>query len=204
MKFDYQKAVDFHEVLRINLLYDPMSVRYMTLLGALQLTELHQYRQAISILQKVLDINYLAIDAYFWLALCHCHLNESFVALKIIDQALQINPQRADCISLKAYILWDEKIDPILSIKCLKEALFLAPFWPQLHLELISFQYTLGNYKEALQQVQTAQSLLQIPPVTTDNPVEAYYEKWVTGRSWSDLDRRLMELQGRIFNEQNN
>jgi tetratricopeptide (TPR) repeat protein len=198
MKFGYKETVDFYEVLRVNLLYDPTNLRNLILYGALQFVRFHQYRQAITTLKEALTQDESSMDARFWLGICYCHTNDYSLALKIINAAIGIDPSRADCLSLKAYILWDEKKDIPNSIACLTEALFLAPFWPMLHVELISFLYTSGHYKEALQQIQTAQELTKLSPLKPNNPVEEYYEKWVTGRSWVDLEDKLLELRLKI------
>ena len=103
-------------------------------------------------------------------------------------------------MSLKAYIIWDEKKALNESILYLKEALLVAPFWPMLHIELIYLFMNLGHFKEAQRQIEITAQLIQIPPKIPNNDVEEYYEKMITGRSWPDLANRLNNLRFKIEN----
>ena len=65
MKFDYQESVNFKEILRVNFLYDPKYINYLTLFGAHQLVKFHQYKEAIDYLQKALNYDGENIDTRF-------------------------------------------------------------------------------------------------------------------------------------------
>ena len=197
MKFDHCNEDDLEDILRVNLLYDPKRIKYLVLLGALLFSKC-RYRQAIIQLKRVLEYDPINTEVRFWLGMCFTHTDDLSSASKIIDEALELDPHRADCLSLKATILWEEQGALEKSQVYFEEAIKFAPLWPLLHIELICIHISLSHFKEALEQIQIASELIQIPLKTPINEVERCYEKMVTGRSWTNLDERLKFLRLRL------
>jgi Tfp pilus assembly protein PilF len=197
MKFDHYREDDLEDILRVNLLYDPQKIKDLMLLGALLFSKC-RYRQAATHLKRVLEYDPTNIDARFWLGMCFTYTDDLPSASRIIEEALKLDPHRADCLSLKASILWEKQKALAKSQLYFEKAIQFAPLWPLLHIELICIHISLGHFKEALEQIQIASELVQIPPRTPTNEAERCYEKMVTGRSWVNLDERLKYLRLRL------
>lgn len=187
---------DFMEFLKAKFLYDPQDIQSLVLLGAWHFVKIRDCDQAIQYLRKAIYYAPKNVEARFWLGVCFYHWFSDYNrAEKILSEALALDRQRADCLSLMAYINWDRKGPLKRSLSYLKEALQISPEWPLLKVETIYLLIQLGGFKEAGQEIEQAQQLLKQPVKISGNAVEEYYETTITGRGWTNLPERLVQLK---------
>lgn len=187
---------DFGESLKMRLLYDPNDESALVLLGALHFVGVNSCEEALFFLKKAIYTFPLNGDAKFWLGLClYLHFSEYEQAEKIFSEVLSVDPSRVDCLSQMAYLMWDKEASFEKSLSYLKKATQISPDWPMLRLELIYLLINLGRFEEAEEEIKRGALLLNQKIKVPENPVEWYYENYITGRSWTNLKERLETVE---------
>lgn len=136
------------------------------------------------------------IDIKFWLGLCSYYFEGFTKAFQVLSEALLLNPYRADCLSLIAYIC-REKGDLNESLAYLRRAIQISPDWPMLWIEMIDLLIELDLYQLAQEAITDARQRLNEPalaPYDTKDEVVLFYENVITGRAWTDFEERLNQL----------
>lgn len=194
---NFNEILQFKEELKLKILYNPQDTDSLIFLGVLECIKFPEREKAIQYLKRAIQLDPKNTDARFWLSVClfrYFHDNEK--AGQVASEVLALDPNRADCLSLMAYLLWN-KDEPLLeeSFAYLKAAIKISPDWPMLRIELIFLLLNLGRVEEASQELIDASSLLYQPVKTPKNVIEHYYENYITGRSWADLEERLERIK---------
>jgi Tfp pilus assembly protein PilF len=152
----------------------------------------------VKLLQAALTKNPENADAWFWLAKCYFHdFVDSQHAKQALEKALEIEPNRADCLNLMASVLMDLKIAPEKCLRLVERAIELAPDWISLHKNRAMILLQMKHYDEAEAEVQRTFSLISPSPEPKDS-VEEYYEEAVTGRRRPNIHKELDDLLQRI------
>lgn len=194
---NFKEILQFKEELKLKILYDPQDVKALILLGTLECIKFPERENAIQHLKRAVLLDSKNTEARFWLSVClfrYFHNNEK--ALQVAGEALALDPNRADCLSIMAYLLWNKE-EPLLeeSLAYLKAAIKISPDWPMLRIEMIFLLLNLGRVEEASQELKDASSLINQAVRTPKDVIESYYENYVTGRSWADLEERLERIK---------
>lgn len=167
-------------------------------LGVLCWEPFHEQEKAIQYLTKAVAYDPQNIDARFWLAKCYYHDYCNYEKAKsLILEALKIDLNRADCLSLLASIILDTTENLNESIAYLEKAVNQAPDWPMLRFSLASFYLEKNQIQLAEQQVSKIQELAN-PPLNLRNAIEDYYETIVTGRNKENILVSIQNLKERI------
>jgi tetratricopeptide (TPR) repeat protein len=138
--------------------------------------------EAIEILERAIQVEPENTEARVWLGLVF--LNEAFRfndAMAVLAEAVDIDPNRADCLDLLAEALRRDGRPADAFIGLLQRAVESAPTWvlPRVHLAFALRD--IGRRQEAREQLQVALANDGSVPEPTD-PVEHTYEWEVTGR----------------------
>ena len=130
-------------------------------LGALEFEHFRNDKQAIELLETAMKIDPKNIQAKFWLAMClYYDCFEYAKAEKILQDALQLDPTRPECLSLMGQILRDLDKPVNETIQYVQKALSYAPDWPMLRYQLAGLYVDIGEINAAEQEVKKA---LEIP-----------------------------------------
>ncbi len=174
----------------------PQDISLQILLGAMMFEPFHKTDEAIATLRKAIKSEPDNVDAYFWLAKCFYH---DYVHLEqtqtILQKALQLDNKRADCLSLMASVITDLDASPKERLKYLEQAVKQAPDWISPRQYLAQTLFELEKIDEAYAEVMIALSFIKTQQdIQPTNPVEAYYESAVTGRTWPNARNDLIQL----------
>lgn len=183
------------ETVNISKLTDLQEAESLVTLGALKFTKFHRWEAAIYHFKQALVQDPTNVDARFWLSICFCHYQDYDKAEMFLTQALELDPKRADCLSLMADFVWDRYHFLEKSLSYLMEATKISPDWPKSRVELIRVLFNLGRFQEARQEIDHAMGLLDQPITIPKNEIEHYYEKNITGKSWIHLNQKLNHLK---------
>lgn len=156
-------------------------------LGALEFEYFRNDEEAILLLEKAIHLDPLNIKAKFWLAMClyyDCFAYSK--AEKLLNEALQLDPNRPECLSLMAWIVRESKGPVNRAMEYVQKAIAYAPDWPMLRFQLARLFLSIGKFEAAEKEVQLAMQMPLLDPKDTSNDVERYYENVVTGRIWND------------------
>jgi tetratricopeptide (TPR) repeat protein len=175
---------------------NPKDIQLQILLGAMMFEPFHETDKAIAILEQAIEIEPNNVDAHFWMAKCFYH---HYVDLErtqaILQKALALDAKRADCLSLMASVITDLGDTPLRRLEYLEQAVKQAPDWISPRQYLVQTLMELGDMDRAYAEVIIALSFVKTQKeIQPSNPVEAYYESVVTGRTWFNVERELIHL----------
>jgi tetratricopeptide (TPR) repeat protein len=178
---------------------NPQDVDALVHLGALLFEYFHESEQALSLLQKAVELDPLNVNAKFWLAMSlSFDYFEYTKAEKILQEVLKLDGHHAASLGLIAWIIRDNNGPLDQAIEYAQKALIYAPDWPMLWCQLAELLLTTGDVKGAEEEIQ---KIFKIPPMDLEkitNEVEYYYENVVTGRGWSEEKKRSLYILQRI------
>ena len=183
---------------------NPIDIPTLLHLGILSWEPFHRQEEAIIYLEKVIAYDPKNVDARFWLAKCYYHDYCAYEKVKaLLLEALEINPNRADCLALLGSLVLD-------SSNSLKEAIFYyekaikqAPNWPILRQVIAGFYLQNNDIKSAEYHAQQALAQFKPPDSPPKNFIEDYYEDVVTGRAWVSFQKSSEKLFARIEKAKN-
>jgi tetratricopeptide (TPR) repeat protein len=175
---------------------NPQDIQSQILLGAMMFEPFHETDKAITVLEKAIELEPDNVDAHFWLAKCFYHDYMDLEQTKtILQKALALDEKRADCLSLMASVITDLDGTPKERLHYLEQAVKQAPDWISPRQYLAQTLIELEKIDEAYAEIMIALSFVKtqqdIRPI---NPVEAYYESAVTGRTWPNVEKELVHL----------
>jgi tetratricopeptide (TPR) repeat protein len=170
------------------------------LLGAMMFEPFHETSKAIAVLEKAIEREPNNVDAHFWLAKCFYHDYVDVEQTQVILQnALLNDAKRADCLSLMASVITDLGGSPKQRFGYLEQAVNQAPDWISPRQYLAQTLLELEDIDKAYAEVIIALSFVNTQKeIQPSNPVEAYYESAVTGRTWPDAKQELIHLHNKI------
>ena len=183
---------------------NPIDIPTLLHLGILSWEPFHRQEEAIVYLEKVIAYDPKNVDARFWLAKCYYHDYCAYEKVKaLLLEALEINPNRADCLALLGSLVLD-------SSNSLKEAIFYyekaikqAPNWPMLRYVIAEFYLQAKDIKSAEYHAQEALAQFKPSDPPSKNFIEDYYKDVVTGRGWKDFQKEFAPLFARIEKAKN-
>jgi tetratricopeptide (TPR) repeat protein len=179
--------------LRGKLNQNPKDAKILVRLGVMLFEPFHQTEEAIANFEKAIEVCPSSDDAYFWLAKCYFHEYVDLQRAKeSLEKGLEINSERADCLSLLSSVLTDLGHAPEDYIAYIRRAIQLAPDWIIPRQQLALTLLKMGRFDEAELSVKDALSVVRQVSLPAD-PVEEYYELAVTGRG---RETALAELSG--------
>ncbi len=182
--------------LRSKILYNPNDIKSLIELGVLEFLNAPIAKMRLCVSRKFIHLEPSNVDARFWLGFClYRYYSDYDQAEKILSEALGLDPARADCLSLLAYINWDRGFSLVDSLAELEKAIHINPDWPMLRIESIYILLNLSHFDAAEKALERAESLLAQVVMTPENVVEQYYENVVTGRAWTNLPERFEKLR---------
>jgi tetratricopeptide (TPR) repeat protein len=168
-------------------------------LGVLAFICTHEHQKALNYFEDALRQDPKNTEALFWLASCIYHdYCEYDKAEKVILEAIKLNSKRSDCLCLMALICWHSHNDILKGINYLEQAIQYAPEWPMLRHLITTLYLKIDNVKSAEKHVKQAFEYFVPLAKRPTNAVEDYYERVVTGRSWTDLQEEFKPLLQRI------
>lgn len=199
-KQDFEYLSTIEERLKKN----PNDVNALVERGFLYMEPFHWSEEALATFQQAVALDKTNVDAYFWLAksLYHDHFEEK-EAKRILEIALSIDPNRADCHDLLASVLNTLGEDSDKSIEHLKKTIALEPTWIFPRIALSYYFLEKKNIEQAEQIAIEAMKIYEsmiFPKPTT--PIEEYYEDCITGRtaqqknSFTELFKKINEQKG--------
>lgn len=154
--------------------------------------------KAIEVFKQVIDIDYIYVDAYVWLAeLFLFHWADIERAEPYLVEALQIDQNRANVHKLYAD-LYAEKQDQFKQLYHLQKSIELEPSWLSPRISLIELLLSQKKYKLAKKQLEEAYYQIQSPFPIPHNPMQQYYELLITGRTGytkKDLDEYKKRIE---------
>lgn len=181
-------------------LKNPRNATALTHLGMLCWEPLHEVERAMTHLQQAIACDPKNVEARFWLAKCYYHDYCDYKAARqLVEEGLQLEPTRADCLDLLASIVMDTTKDVREAIGYLQCAVQDQPDWPMLRLSLGALYLEIGDVASAEREAQVAMRLISNKTRKPRNGVEEYYEKVVTGRGNTRLSQSLDRFQDRIL-----
>ena len=194
------------EVIEKSLQKDPNNV-CLLIEKAYLLIDVMEPEEALRGLDHAATLEPHNVDVLFWKAKVINHtLFDREQAKAILEQALKINPNRADCLFFLAGL---EPIyeDHAAATVILKKVILSEPSWPNPRLVLCSHLIEIGHLDDAEQELaaiceianKISQGEIVVPSHT--NPLEEYYEEVVTGRT-SNIEKRCNRLVKEITEAQ--
>jgi tetratricopeptide (TPR) repeat protein len=175
---------------------NPKDIQLQILLGAMMFEPFHETDKAIAIFEQAIEIEPLNVDAHFWMAKCFYHDYVDFERTQaILQKALALDAKRADCLSLMASVITDLGGTPLRRLEYLEQAVKQAPDWISPRQYLVQTLMELGDMDRAYAEVIITLSFVKTQKeIQPSNPVEAYYESVVTGRTWCNVEKKLIHL----------
>lgn len=161
---------------------DPNDVPSLIHCGVLYWEPFHDHIKAAMYLKKAIVIDPKNVDARYWLSTMYYHDCWYKEAEKILVEALEIDPKRADCLNRMATLIWDYYKDLPRAIHYAQQAVHFAPDCPSFVRFLEMLQEKARNIQAVKLYSQKLEELSKIPPVKIRNGIEYYYEMIVTGR----------------------
>lgn len=181
--------------LRKKLEKNPEDVDLLIHLGALEFECFNNTDEAMSLLKKAIQIAPFNPKAKFWLAMCFFYDYFQYSeAQKLLKEALELDPHQPECLSLMAWIIRDMDGPINEAIQYVQQALQYAPDWPLLRWQLASLFLLIKNVEAAENEVQKAFQINLLDQHKITNEVERYYETVVTGRGWTDIQKKFSDL----------
>jgi tetratricopeptide (TPR) repeat protein len=162
----------------------------------------HRYDEAVATLNKALEADPNSVKARFWLArLQVLHFFEAETAERLLRDALEIDPNCAECLTFLISARWDLGAPPDEVLALARRAVQAAPEWRAPRQHLVVALINSGRRHEARQELKTLQALLAMP--VPEDPLDAEFETSVTGRSsptsdmWLERVRQLLDAPPR-------
>lgn len=161
--------------------------------------------EAVVIYKKIIEIAPNFIDAYFWMAECMWdHLANFDEAIAAMHTALKLDPSRADCHEVLAWCIKSLHNDTPEYFYHIHKVIELEPTWITPRVSLIESLINLGNFIEALQELNQTFEIIKNLPVACDDDndetwdMSTHYEWLITGRTSTTKREQLKELQQKI------
>lgn len=171
-------------------------------LGILMFLEEEEPLEAQRVLRRATELEPSNTDAKFWLAKAYCHgYGESQKAKPILEEALAIDPQRADCLSLLASVELDLRGPSEASINLLERAMINASDWVTPVSQIAQIYFKLGKFEKAKQFIAIGLANIKkvtLNPIRPTDEVQEYFEECVTGRTSLQAKERLEDLRDTI------
>jgi tetratricopeptide (TPR) repeat protein len=171
-------------------------------LGRLLHEPAHRYDEAVAALKSALKADPNSVSARFWLAqLQLLHFFDAETAEQLLRDALDIDPNCAECLTFLISARWDLDAPPDEVLALARRAVQAAPDWRAPREHLVVALINSGRRHEARQELKSLQALPNIP--APDDPFEAEFEASVTGRSsptsdmWLERVRQLLDAPPR-------
>jgi hypothetical protein len=180
--------------LRSRLRRNPNDVDAMVSLGAFMFEPYHRSEDSIRLLRQAIAVDRSNVSARFWLAKCLFHLcSDSESAREVLADALAIDADRPECLSLMASVLQDLGHGPAQCVGILRTAVQKAPGWTTPRQQLVQTLIELGDLDEAYRVVRESPTPGEMAQSASDS-LEEYFESAVTGRAWPNAEEELRGL----------
>ncbi len=165
--------------------------------SVLEMGYFQQFGLAKTLLERVLILDPSNLSAHLWLAYALDEIDadeNACIVKQLMEEALEINPDRADCLSRLALANLDLGGPMTRSLWLMQHAVELEPEWPALHAALALIYVMVGDLHAADRELKAA---LRLPLLdsSTLGPVEHCYEHLITGRAWDDIEEELAPLR---------
>lgn len=164
--------------------------------SVLEMGYFQQFTLAKTLLERVLALDPSNLSAHLWLAYALDEIDadeNACIVKQLMEEALEIDPDRADCLSRLALANLDLGGPMTRTLWLMQRAVELEPEWPALHAALALIYVMVGDLHAADHELKVA---LELPLLdsTTLGPVEHCYEHLITGRAWDDIEEELAPL----------
>jgi tetratricopeptide (TPR) repeat protein len=170
---------------------NPQDVNAFIHLGILEFEYFHNHDQAIAFLEKAIQIDPSSISAKFWMAMClYYDFGEYEKAEAVVNEILKLKSDHTESLSLMAWIIRGLNRPLTQAIDLVRTAIAYQPDWPMLRCQLATFLFLVGDIKHAQEEIDKIFQIPSLDPQKTTNEVERYYESVVTGRSWSNKEKK--------------
>lgn len=154
------------------------------------------------ILRHATELQPSNTDAKFWLAKAYFHgYGESQKAKPVLEEALLIDPQRADCLSLLASVETDLNGPSESTIRLLEKAIFNARDWITPVFQIAQLYFKLERFEKAKQFIAIGFAKIgkvALNPIRPIDDIGEYYERCVTGRMSLNVERNFRALLDKI------
>jgi tetratricopeptide (TPR) repeat protein len=197
--FTNQDVENYRSRLNKHLEENPENIDALIQLGILEFECFHNHKKAVNFLEKAIELKPLDVNARFWLATCFYHdFCEFDKAKKLLVEVLKLDSNHPESLSLMAWIISNTYGPLNEAINYVQKALIYAPDWPMLRHQLAGLYVSIGKIKEAEQEVKRALEIPPLDPEKISNEVQRYYESVVTGRSWTNEEKKSSHVLERI------
>lgn len=176
----------------------PDDVAAWVRLGAVNFVRAHDPDGALAALAEALRRDPTNVDARFWTAKCHFHdFADPAETQRILEEALALDPARADCLSLLVSALYELGRGEAEYLPLQERAVRSAPDWFAVRIGLARTLLALGRLDDAETQAREAAARWGAA-LPTDDPLAAYYESAVTGRARPSARAEIEEVLEQI------
>lgn len=138
--------------------------------------------ELVSISQQFPD----SVDAHMWLAeLLIFHWADAEQAISVLEQALKIDPHKAECLYLLGCAFSkQQKLQDAIDVT--QKAVELKPTWPHPRMCLISYLIEAKKIEDAREELLILETYIATPFPQPLDAMQNYYETLITGRYFND------------------